>query len=60
MGWGRTNNKRSDQGDKKEGGAFENILQKLAVPHIDTATCKSNPKWKAFHKITSNRQVCAG
>ena len=60
MGWGRTNNNRRDQGDKDEGGAYKNILQKLSVPHIETSWCKSNPQWKAFSTITTDRQVCAG
>ena len=35
MGWGRTKNLRGDSGDKKEGGAYKNVLQKLALPAID-------------------------
>ena len=60
MGWGRSNNDRRSQGDKDEGGAFKNILQKLSVPHIENSWCKSNPQWKAFSKITTDRQLCAG
>jgi len=60
MGWGRTNNDRRNQGDKDEGGAFKNVLQKLSVPHIENSWCKSNPQWKAFSKITTDRQICAG
>jgi len=60
MGWGRTNNDRRDQGDKNEGGAHKNILQKLGLPLITTNHCKTNPSWKAFSKITDDRQVCAG
>ena len=60
MGWGRTNNNNRDKGDKDDGGAFENVLQKLSVPHIVNSWCKSNPQWKAFSKITTDRQLCAG
>ena len=60
MGWGRSNNNRRDQGDKDDGGAYKNVLQKLGVPHIETSWCKSNPQWKAFSTITTDRQVCAG
>ena len=60
MGWGRSNNDRRSQGDKDEGGAFKNVLQKLSVPHIENSWCKSNPQWKAFSKITTDRQLCAG
>ena len=60
MGWGRTNNDRRDQGDKNEGGAHKNILQKLGLPLITNNHCKTNPNWKAFSKITDDRQVCAG
>ena len=35
MGWGRTNNLRGDSGDKKEGGAYKNVLQKLALPEYE-------------------------
>jgi len=59
-GWGRTNNNRTDKGDKDEGGAHTNLLMKLDLPHIETGWCKSNPQWGAFHRITSDRQVCAG
>ena len=48
MGWGRTNNNNRDKGDKDDGGAFENVLQKLSVPHIVNSWCKSNPQWKAL------------
>ena len=60
MGWGRTNNVRGDSGDKKEAGAYKSILQKLALPHIPIGWCRSNPKWRSFHRITEDRQVCAG
>ena len=43
MGWGRTNNLRGDSGDKKEGGAYKNELQKLALPAIDIGKCRNNP-----------------
>ena len=60
MGWGRTNNVRGDFGDKKEAGAYKSILQKLALPHIAIGWCRSNPKWRSFHRISEDRQVCAG
>jgi len=60
MGWGRTNNVRGDSGDKKEAGAYKSILQKLALPHIAIGWCRSNPKWRSFHRISEDRQVCAG
>ena len=58
MGWGRTNNFRGDQGDKREGGAFQKILQKLQLPHIPYSKCKSN--WPAFRQISDDKQICAG
>merc|ERR1712228_564591 len=60
MGWGRTNNIRGDTGDKNEGGAYKNVLQDLVMPHIDIGWCRSNPKWRSFHRITPDRQICAG
>ena len=60
MGWGRTNNVRRDQGDKKEGGAHSNVLQKLQLPDIPVDQCKSKPEWKAFSQITTDKQLCAG
>ena len=60
MGWGRTNNLRGDSGDKKEGGAYKNELQKLALPAIDIRKCRNNPAWRSFHRITPDRQLCAG
>ena len=60
MGWGRTNYKRKDQEDKDEGGAYKNVIRRLGLPHIETSWCKSNPQWKAFSTITTDRQVCAG
>ena len=60
MGWGRTNNLRGDSGDKKEGGAYKNVLQKLALPAIDIRKCRNNPAWRSFHRITPDRQLCAG
>ena len=60
MGWGRTNNVRGDSGDKKDGGAYKNVLQKLNMPHIENEWCRSNPQWRSFHRITTDRQVCAG
>jgi len=60
MGWGRRNKRRGDSGDKKSGGAYKNVLQKLAMPHIKTEECRTNPKWRSFHRITADRQVCAG
>ena len=60
MGWGRTNNIRGDTGDKNEGGAYKNVLQDLVMPHIDIGWCRSNPTWRSFHRITPDRQICAG
>ena len=59
MGWGRTNNDRG-YGDKKSGGAYKNVLQKLVLPHIPIDECRSNSKWRSFHRITEDRQICAG
>ena len=58
MGWGRTNNKRSDAGDRFSGGAHSNILQKLEVPLVTNEMCRSN--YKSFQNITRNKQICAG
>ena len=58
MGWGRTNNKRADVGDRFSGGAHSNILQQLEVPFIANELCRSN--YTAFQSITSNKQICAG
>ena len=58
MGWGRTNNKRNDAGDRFSGGAHSNVLQKLKVPFIANDFCRSN--YTAFQNITSNKQICAG
>ena len=60
MGWGRTNNLRGDSGDKKEGGAYKNVLQTLAIPAINIKKCRNNPKWRSFARITQDRQICAG
>ena len=60
IGWGRTNNKRGDNGDREEGGAYKSTLQELNVPYIPIQTCKSNPTWKTFSKISDDRQICAG
>ena len=58
MGWGRTNNKRNNAGDRFSGGAHSNILQKLEVPFVTNEMCRSN--YKAFQNITRNKQICAG
>ena len=58
MGWGRTNNKRGDAGDRFTGGAHSNVLQKLKVPFIPNVSCRGN--YKAFRNITTNKQICAG
>ena len=58
MGWGRTNNKRFDLGDRFSGGAHSNILQQLEVPFIQNELCRSN--YTAFQNITSDKQICAG
>ena len=58
IGWGRTNNNKYDDGDRFEGGAHINILQKLEVPFIPNAKCRTD--YKAFSNITSDKQVCAG
>ena len=58
MGWGRTNNKRNDVGDRFSGGAHSNILQQLEVPFVTNEMCRSN--YKAFQNITRNKQICAG
>ena len=58
MGWGRTNNKKNDAGDRFSGGAHSNILQQLEVPFVTNEMCRSN--YKAFQNITRNKQICAG
>ena len=58
MGWGRTNNNRFDAGDRFQGGAHSNVLQKLKVPFIANELCRQN--YTAFNNITSNKQICAG
>ena len=58
MGWGRTNNKRHDAGDRFTGGAHSNVLQKLKVPFIPNLSCRKN--YQAFSNITTNKQICAG
>ena len=61
MGWGRTNNIKGDSGDKKEGGAYKNILQRVALPAINIRKCRNHPKWRSsYHQITTDRQLCAG
>ena len=57
-GWGRTNNKRNDAGDRFDGGAHSNVLQKLKLPLILADKCKED--YKAYNVITSDKQVCAG
>ena len=57
-GWGRTNNKRNDAGDRFDGGAHANVLQKLKLPLILADKCKED--YKAYNVITSDKQVCAG
>ena len=58
MGWGRTNNLRGDAGDRFVGGAHSNVLQKLKVPFIPNAICRTT--YKSFRSITNNKQICAG
>ena len=58
MGWGRTNNKRGDAGDRFTGGAHSNVLQKLKVPFIPNVACREN--YPSFQNITTNKQICAG
>ena len=52
MGWGRTNNVKGDSGDKKEGGAYKNILQRVALPAINIRKSFENEHKKKNVKKT--------
>ena len=64
VGWGRTKNGRS-QGDRNQGGAFINILQKLKLPIVPPETCRTwgedkGIKESPFRTIATDKYICAG
>ena len=64
VGWGRTKNGRS-QGDRHQGGAFINILQKLKLPIVPPETCRTwgedkGIKESPFRTIATDKYLCAG
>jgi hypothetical protein len=65
VGWGRTNNIKRSQGDRHQGGAFINILQKLKLPIVPPETCRTwgedkGIKESPFRTIATDKYLCAG
>ena len=64
IGWGRTRNGRG-QGDRNQGGAFINILQKLKLPIVPYEKCRTwgedqGIKTSPFSTLAVDRYLCAG
>ena len=64
IGWGRTRNGRG-QGDRNQGGAFINILQKLKIPIVPYKKCRTwgedqGIKTSPFSTLADNKYICAG
>ena len=64
IGWGRTRNGRG-QGDRNQGGAFINILQKLKLPIVPYDECRTwgedqGINTSPFSTLTADKYLCAG
>ena len=61
LGWGRTNNNRSDEGVTVTGGSHSAILQKIEVPVLTEKQCKQDYRYW-YGRIGSNKNslICAG
>ena len=64
IGWGRTRNGRG-QGDRNQGGAFVNILQKLKLPLVPYEKCRTwgedqGIKTSPFSTLATDKYLCAG